>query len=162
MRTLVVYYSLAGTTRTLAQAIARELGADVEGIRCRRYYPRSWGILKAGFDSMARRLPPIEAPELVPGAYDLVLVGAPMWGTHPATPVQAFLRREAGRLPTSVGSFLTYGGSPATEKALGEMSALAGRAPTATLAVRDKDVKSGGFTSALAAFIGALRVPIVS
>jgi menaquinone-dependent protoporphyrinogen IX oxidase len=162
MRTLVVYYSLAGTTRTLAQAIARELGADVEEIRCRRYYPRPWGILKAGFDSVARRLPPIEAPELTPGAYDLVLVGAPMWASHPATPVQAFLRREAGRLPASLGCFLTFGGSPAAEKALGEMAALAGRKPVATLAVRDRDVKSGGLTSALAAFTAALRVPIVS
>jgi hypothetical protein len=158
----LVCYSLAGTTRALAQAIARELGADLVEIRCRRYSPSFWGILKAGFDSVARRLPPIDVPEPTPGAYDLVLVGAPMWASHPATPVQAFLRREAGRLPISVGCFLTFGGSPAAEKALGEMAALAGRKPVATLAVRDRDVKSGGLTPALTAFMGALKVPIVS
>jgi hypothetical protein len=161
MRTLVVYYSLAGTTRSLAQALARELGADIGEIRCPRYQPGPWGFLRAAWDSVAGRLPPIEAPELTVGAYDLVLVGAPMWASHPATPVRAFLRREAGRLPPRVGFFLTLGGSPAA-KALDEMAALAGRRPVAAVAVRDKEVKSGEVAAALAVFRQTAKVPVAS
>jgi menaquinone-dependent protoporphyrinogen IX oxidase len=161
MRTLVVYYSLGGTTRILAQAIALKLGADIQEIHAPRYAPRLWGILRAGYDAVTGRLPPIAAPALTAGAYDLVLVGGPVWASHPATPVQAFLRREAERLPGSVGLFLTMGGSP-VDKALGEMATLAQRTPAATLALRDKEVRSAALADALAPFLANLTVPAVS
>lgn len=157
MRTLVVYYSLSGTTRTLAEALAAELGAEIDEIRCTRYRSGFWGFIRAAYDSLANRLPPIEAPQRAPDAYDLVLVGAPMWAGRAATPARGYLRREAGAI-RNVAFFLTLGGAPA-ERALREMEALAGRKPLATLAVRDKDVTAGAFGAALTAFAAALKLP---
>jgi menaquinone-dependent protoporphyrinogen IX oxidase len=157
MKTLVVYYSLSGTTRTVAQAIAKELDADVEEIRCARYQPGFWGFVKAGYDSWRHRLPAIEELKHAASAYDLVLVGGPMWAFHAATPVRAYLRKQAGRL-ADVAFFLTHGGAPA-DKAFREMQVLAARAPISTLVVRDQDAKAGRFTPAVASFAAALRVP---
>jgi menaquinone-dependent protoporphyrinogen IX oxidase len=156
MKTLVVYYSLSGTTRTVAQAIAQELDADVDEIRCARYQPGFWGFVKAGHDSWRDRLPVIEEPMLPASAYDLVLVGGPMWAFRAATPVRAYLRKEARELPNTA-FFLTHGGAPA-DKAFREMQVLAARAPISTLVVREQDVKAGRFTSAVASFAAALRV----
>jgi hypothetical protein len=157
MKTLVVYYSLSGTTRTLAHAVARELRSDIEEIRCDRYRPGVLGALKAAYDSWRGRLPAISELEHAAAAYDLVLVGAPMWAMGAATPARAYLRRESGKF-RKVAFFLTFGGA-AADKALREMETLAGRAPIATLAVRDKDVKAGLLVPALASFCAALRAP---
>lgn len=73
MKTLVVYYSLSGTTRTVARAIAKEFDAYVDEIRCARYQPGFWGFLRAGYDSWRDRLPAIEDLKHAASAYDLIL-----------------------------------------------------------------------------------------
>jgi hypothetical protein len=157
MKILVVYYSLSGTTRTVAHAIAQELGADIEEIRCADYQPGFWAFLKAAYDSWSDRLPEIDDVKYAVAAYDLVLVGGPMWAFRAATPIRAYLRNEAGSLP-DVAFFLTHGGAPA-QKAFREMQALAIRAPVSTLVLRDRDVKAGLSKPAVASFAAALRRP---
>jgi hypothetical protein len=61
---------------------------------------------------------------------------------------------EAGKL-SAVAFFVTHGGSP-PDKAFSEMQT-AGAAPRGTLAVREKDVKAGRFSSAVSSFVAELR-----
>lgn len=156
MHALVVYYSLSGTTRAVATALAKELGADIEEIRCRRYSLGFRGYLRAAGDSWRGNLPSIEPLTHVPSHYDLVVIGGPIWAFHPATPLRVCLRQQASRLP-GVAFFLTHGGSAAAQS-LGEMAQLAGQAPIATLVVREADVRQGKFSAAVSAFAAALRV----
>ena len=79
-----------------------------------------------------------------------------MWAFRAATPVRAYLRKEAGGLP-NVAFILTHGGAPA-DKAFREMQVLAAR-ELLRFAVRNQDVKAGRFASAVASFAAALRVP---
>jgi hypothetical protein len=155
MKTLVVYYSLSGTTRTVAQALAKELRADISEIRCERYAPTFWGRIKAGRDSWTDRLPPI-GPSIVASSYDLVVVGGPIWAWRPATPVRSYLRQEAARLP-SVAFFLTCGGAGA-ERAFAEMERIAGQAPRATLVLREGEVRAGTFGAAVTSYASGLRL----
>jgi flavodoxin len=155
MRSLVIYYSLTGTTRAVAAALAKELGADVEEIHCTHYAPGIWGALRAGYDSVRGKLPAIAPLVRNSSSYELVVIGGPIWASHPATPVRAYLQQEEARRST-VAFFLTHGGS-AAEPALREMERLAQRQPKATLVVRAADVKSGTFASAGASFATALR-----
>lgn len=157
MKTLVAHYSLSGTTRTVAQAIAQELGADIEEIRCADYRPGFWGFIRAAYDSWSDRLPEIDDVTYAVAAYDLVLVGGPMWAFRVATPIRAYLRNQAGSLP-NVAFFLTLGGAPA-QKAFREMQVLANRAPVSTLVLRDQDVKAGLSKPAIASFAADLRKP---
>jgi hypothetical protein len=155
MRTLVVYYSLSGNTRQVATALAGELGADVEEIRCTRYRKGPVGFIKAAYDSWADRVPDITPMQHTPSAYDLVAVGGPMWAFRAATPVRAYLRREAGRF-ARVAFFLTLGGAP-PNKAFAEMEALAQRAPVAKLAVSEPDLKAGKLASAVRVLAASLK-----
>jgi flavodoxin len=69
VKTLVVYDSLYGNTKTIAQAIGETISGEVE-------------VLHVG-DAVASSL----------GAYDLVVVGAPTHGFRPSPPMRDFLKR---------------------------------------------------------------------
>lgn len=155
MKTLIIYYSLSGTARAVAEALAKELSADIDEIRCARYRPGLWVFIKGSYDSATGRLPAIERPMHAPAPYDLVVIGGPMWVSRPAPPVRAYLRQAAGDL-SSAAFFLTYGGS-SPGKAFREMEALAEVAPKATLAVRQVDVEAGRIKPAVSSFAASVR-----
>jgi hypothetical protein len=155
MKTLILYYSLSGTTRRVSTQLAGDLDADIEEIRCKRYLPGFWGYLRAAYDSWRGNLPPIDPIAHSVSKYELVVIAAPIWAFHPATPARALLMLERERLPR-VAFLLTHGGS-AAERSLNELQALLGRAPLTTLVVRDQDVKQGKIASALSSFEAQLQ-----
>ena len=155
MKNLVVYYSLSGVTRTVAAALARDLAADIEELRCSRYTLGGWGFFRAAYDSWKGNLPPIEPLAHAPSRYELVVIAGPIWAFHPATPVRTFLKQERTHLPP-VAFLLTHGGS-AGERSLREMEEIAGKAPLAALVVREQEVKGKRFASAISSFAGRLR-----
>lgn len=155
MKKLLVYYSWSGVTRTVAKALARDLTADIEELRCSRYSPGGAGFLRAAYDSWKGNLPPIEPLAHVPSQYELVVIAGPIWAFHPATPVRTFLKQERTHLPL-VAFLLTHGGS-AGERSLREMEEIAGQAPVAALVVRERDVKGQRFAPAISSFVDRLR-----
>lgn len=157
MNTLIVYYSLTGTTRTVATALARKLGADVEELQCDRYSSNWRGMLRAGYDSWRNDLPTLGRFRHDPSNYNLVVIGGPIWTYHPCTPVRAYLRQERTRLPQAA-FFLTHGGS-AAQRSLGEVEKLSRHAPVATMVLREADVKGDRYSTALDSFADSLRLP---
>jgi flavodoxin len=155
MKILVVYYSLSGTTRRVAEALAKELGADLAEIRCERYRLGPLGFIKAAYDSWADRLPAIAVPQNPSAVYDLIVVGGPMWAMRVATPVRAYLRQEAGRF-ARVAFLMTLGGAP-SDNAFREMEALAKRPPVAMLALSDRDLKAGKLAASVQGFAAGLK-----
>jgi hypothetical protein len=110
MTTLVLYYSLSGTTRGVAHDVAQALDADQAAIRCPRYRAGAFGYALAGFDSLRGHLPAITLePAVSLGDYDRVVLGAPIWTSYLATPVRAALQKLPG-WPRHVSLFVTAGG----------------------------------------------------
>jgi flavodoxin len=155
MRTLVVSYSRTGNTRRLARALARALGADHEEIRDRADRAGIAGYLRCGLEALLEASTEIGPPKHDPAGYDLVVVGTPVWATSVSSPVRTFLWLERQRLP-AVAFFATLGGA-GSERAFGQMRALAGKAPAATLAVRESDLARGVPAERVARFAEALR-----
>ena len=156
MRTLVVYYSYGGTTRRLAEALAKALGADIAQVRCSRYGGGVMSFLSACYDSITGRLPAIEVtPSAHVGNYDLVIAGAPIWAGHAATPIRTYLA-ERRQLLKRVAFFVTSGG-PAKASVFDEMAQVSGNAAEATLALRTAEVLGGNVAATVETFAQSFR-----
>lgn len=154
MSTLVVYFSRTGTTRKVAEAIARSVGADIEAIHEQKDRLGLRGYLRSAFDATLGRWVPIDAIGRDPTRYDLVIVGTPVWGWSLSAPVRAFLSNQARRLPR-VAFFVTEGGG-GDRRVFGQMAEVVGAEPVATLALVQRDVERGAATRAIESFVASL------
>jgi flavodoxin len=142
MRSLVVYHSLSGTTRKVAERAAQALAADLAEVRTLCYTRGLLGFMRAGRDSWMGRLPPIEVNGALPEGYDFVLVMGPVWVGHASTPIRAYLAQNHGKF-RRLGLVLTCGNSAST-RAFQEMSNLAGTKPDAVFSMRERDIRNHG------------------
>jgi flavodoxin len=156
-KVLVLYYSRSGHTRRLAERIALALGADLEPITDQR--PRSGliGYLRSGFEATTGRLATIAPITRDLAAYDLVVIGSPVWNAAVSSPIRAFLTTACSRIKQTA-FFCTYGGRGA-ERAFEQMASVAGRLPVATLAVKEAELERADMPTRIAQFAG--RLPVV-
>lgn len=98
MKTLVVYYSRSGRTRRAAERLAAALGADREEIQDLENHQGLIGFFKAGHQGMSGKSAQIGPVKADVGAYDLVVVGTPVWAGRMSSPVRAFLTQYGSRI----------------------------------------------------------------
>jgi flavodoxin len=154
-KTLVVYHSRTGTTRRLAEALAKFLHADIEEIVESRDRSGFLGYLRSISEVLQKRGAPIEPAKNDPRPYSLVVVGTPVWAWSVSSPVRSYLAANKERLG-AVAFFCTMGGQGG-ERAFEEMKAIAGKAPRASCAVTARDVKSGSSEAQIAEFAEQLE-----
>jgi flavodoxin len=91
MKTLVVYYSRSGNTRRVAEMIAQRMGADVQELVDRRTRKGLMGWLRSGRDAIKGESAELEPLSFQPREYDLIVLGTPVWASHPAPATRTFL-----------------------------------------------------------------------
>lgn len=132
-KTLVAYYSMTGHTRRIANEVSDVTGAELEEIREPRPRHGFTGVVRALFDGVARRTPPILGAGHDPADYDLLVIGGPVWAGRMAAPVRTFAKRYGASAP-HVAFFCTEGGRGA-ESAFADLEKLCLHPPEATLVV---------------------------
>ena len=154
-RTLVAYYSMSGNTRAVANEIRDTIDADIEEIA--EPHPRrgATGVIRALFDSIARRDPPILPAARDPAQYDVLLLGGPVWNRRMAGPLRHYARRYGAAAP-HVAFFCTEGGRGA-EDAFADLATLCGHEPEATLVVDAAHKTPAAHHADLAAFTANVR-----
>jgi flavodoxin len=153
-KTLVVFYSCTGTTRRIAEALSTALGCDCEAIVAAERYTGFFGVTRAAIEAMWQRPARIAPAKLDPAAYDLVILGTPVWAWSVTSPMRAYLTANQEKLP-QVAFFCTLGGR-GSDSAFAQMQAVAGKPPRATAAFTTADVMAARFQPRLAAFVQAL------
>ncbi len=156
MRTLILYYSRTGTTKVVADTLAKALNATVAEIQCRRYSGGWFRYLLAGYDSVKGRLQLVDVPELRFQDYDLIVLGTPIWTSYPAIPLRSFLSSNPD-LTGRVALFLTYGGHSAPQKAIEFVSDLLPVELEATVSIAHDTVVDGQSPELIADFVRELR-----
>lgn len=125
-KSLVVYYSLTGTTKAMAERIAKETDSDIFELEL--VNPYSLNGTKCSEESKADRKNntprKIKAvPDL--SKYDTIFVGTPVWSDYVSNPVETWLLSEQKNLAgKTVVPFCTYwsSGNKETLKAIGDLS----------------------------------------
>jgi flavodoxin len=157
-RILVVSYSRTGHTRQVAASIAAAAGADLEEIVDPTPRAGLFGYLRSGREAFFRTIPPIEDARHNPAGYDLVVIGTPIWNMSLSAPVRGYLRKYRAALP-AVAFVCTCGGA-GMERVFRQMAEESGKAPVATLAVREHDLTTPALSGRIERFAGEIRAAI--
>ncbi len=114
MRTAVVYYSLGGNTAFAASRIAEIMQADLILLETVEDFPKR-GLKKfwrGGQSVMRQETPALKPYTFDPEAYDLVILGFPVWAGYAASPLRTFVLAHREALAhLRLGSFACQGGS---------------------------------------------------
>ena len=137
MKKLVVFYSLTGNTRLVAETIAKAAGADILELVPEKEAPSGsfrrmvWG----GRTAFMRAKPALKPLALDPSGYDMYFLGTPVWAWTMAPPLNTFIS-EHGLSGKPVALFCCHGGGPG--KALERMrEALPGAVSAGELALKE-------------------------
>jgi flavodoxin len=155
MKTLVVFYSRTGTTKKVAEDIAKLLNADKEEIIDLRNREGAIGWLASGRDAMKKKLTEIRATKKDPKKYDLVVIGTPIWAGNlpPATRMYTHCNKDKfGR----VACFCTMGGDN-PGKVFSELKKITGKNPIATLHAKASFVNKNLHKDILGDFIKKIK-----
>ena len=92
MKTAIVYYSMHGNVRYVAEKVAKELGADLIELKPVKAYPDKgamqfiWGGSAVTF----KKKPDLEPYTFNASEYDLVIIGTPVWASNFTPPLRTF------------------------------------------------------------------------
>jgi flavodoxin len=108
MKSLVVYYTRTGKTKVVAEAIAAQLGADLEEIVDLKKREGKIGWIMCGKDASRKSLTEIAPTKKVPADYDLVVVGTPIWAWSPAPAIRTYFSQNNNLSGKKVALFYTF------------------------------------------------------
>ena len=93
MKTLVIYYSLSGNTRFIAEQIAAATNADLLELKPRKEInARGFSkFFQGGKQVMTKAQPQLVELDKDPGNYDLIFIGTPVWAGTYAPAIRTFL-----------------------------------------------------------------------
>ncbi|KVD88300.1 flavodoxin [Burkholderia ubonensis] len=148
---LVVFYSRTGTTRRVGSALAAMLHADIEEIVEKRSRVGPFGYLRSIIEAVNQKPADIVPPKRDPSAYDLVVIGSPVWAGCVSSPVRAYLNTYWHQLPR-VAFFCSFAQRGA-DSALAQMRTLAHRSPLAECQVTSREALHDDASPVLTAFV---------
>ncbi len=94
MKTLIVYYSRTGNTKTACEALQKELGCDIIEIRDLKNREGRWGYFTAALGSIFGTHTEIDPAASRPCAIcAAIIVGSPVWAGKPAAAIRTFIAK---------------------------------------------------------------------
>jgi len=152
MKCIILYYSRSGNTRVVANALARELGCDIEEIVDDK--KRTGVVGSAGAYLSRSKKTSIKEIESKLDDYDVVIVGTPIWWYTISPAAWELLRRYSGLIGQV--SLLYTCGKDVRINAERDVEELYGKAPVVTVGIESGNIKSGSFKEQLGAFVTSL------
>ncbi len=153
-RILVVCYSRGGTTLRVAEHVAEALGAELERIEEGTARTGLGGWARSALEAAAKGLPTIRTTK-DPRAYDLVILGSPVWVGTMASPIRTYIYTHPGQLRSA--SFFAVMGGSGGEDAIREMQLACDASDGPWCVLRQNEVERGLHRATCESFIQALK-----
>jgi len=96
MKSVIVFYSLEGSTRALAKKLAAEINGDilelnpVKEVNSKGFSKFVWG----GMQAVMKKKPRLREYNFKVNQYENVIIGTPVWAGTYAPPIRTFLENE--------------------------------------------------------------------
>ena len=114
MKAAIVYYSMSGTCRKVAELIEKEINADLIELVPKKAYPDKgfrkfyWG----GKSALMAERPELEAYAFDADSYDFIIFGTPVWASTFVPPLRTFIEENRKGLSSKkIAAYATYKGS---------------------------------------------------
>ena len=111
MKILIVFYSLTGNTRKIAEAVASATSGEMMEIKTVKEIPTT-GFMKfwvGGKQVVQRELPELLPFEKNPNDFDFIFLGTPIWAANFVPAVRSFLK-QAKLQNKKIALFCIHGG----------------------------------------------------
>ena len=94
-KTLVVYYSLTGNTKMIAEAIVKAINSDALELKPVKELDAESGMkyFWGGFQAKMKKKPKLIEFDINPLNYDLIILGTPVWAWTFSPPIRSFLKK---------------------------------------------------------------------
>ena len=112
MSVCIVYHSETGNTKKVAEAVAKATGAVLVPVRDLANYSKIGRYLVGARKARAGGKSEIEPSEIDVSAYDLVVVGSPVWAWKPTPAANAAIAALTGCEGKKGMVLVTSGGTP--------------------------------------------------
>ena len=155
LKILVTYYSRSWTTKKLAESIASLLHADCEEIIDTKKRGGLWGFFISGRDAALRKLTKIQTPHQDPSAYDIVMIGTPVWDFTMSAAIRTYLTEYKNTLPKELVFFCTEART-CPEGVFQDMSMLSSKKPIGRIAFINKEITQNTYQEKLSNFLKSL------
>lgn len=92
-KTLIVYYSLTGNTKLIAETIKSAIDADILSLKPVNELNPDKGsrFVWGGYQSFMKKKPKLEPIDINPLEYDLIIMGTPVWAWNFSPPLRSFI-----------------------------------------------------------------------
>lgn len=123
MKTAIVYYSMGGNTKLVAEKIAKQTEADIICIEPEKAYPDK-GLRKfiwGGKSAVMGEKPQLLPYEFDAEKYERIIIGTPVWASSFAPPIRTFVEENKEALKgKKIAVFTCFSGGGA-DKAIDKL-----------------------------------------
>ncbi|MCK9278277.1 MAG: NAD(P)H-dependent oxidoreductase [Methanoculleus sp.] len=158
MPVCIIYHSETGNARTVAERLAAATGGDLVEVQDLAGYSKIGMYLKGAPRAVRGKKADIKPSVIDVSAYDIVVIGSPVWAGNPTPAVNAAVAALRGIEGKTAFVFCTSRGAPG--KALETMQALLvdrGADVRGGVPFTERDMRSAGAVEALADLV---RLPV--
>lgn len=155
MKTLVVFYSRTGTTKNMAELIAKKLHADIDEIVDKKNRKGILGFIFGGRDAMKQSLTEISVSKN-PADYDLVVIGTPVWVGASTPAFRTYLNQYKKDLKKTA-VFATSGGDT-VDKTVVVLENYLNKKPIASVGWTNAEINQNQIDSKLNNFVENLKL----